>query len=134
MSETPPRHARSAGPGSCRRCPVTCDRVVHPAGCIERGCPALRTHTADGRTWMSCAQGVFRARIDIERFRALQRTAAGFGGLLAEREPFPICHSEVQRTFADRGGPCVNPDFLLSDAPGGYRVRVAGGAEGERGA
>lgn len=119
----------SLGPGSCRRCPVTCDRVVNPATCIEGGCPALVSHRDGGRTWMSCSEGVFRAHIDVERFRAMQRTALGFGGLRVEREPLPVCRAVVQRTFAHRGGPCVNPDFLLADAPEGYRVDVAGGGE-----
>ncbi|MEQ9337051.1 MAG: hypothetical protein RJQ03_07650 [Miltoncostaeaceae bacterium] len=134
MSPMGPAHRpHSIGHGSCRRCPVTCDRVVHPAGCFERECPALRTHRSGGRTWIGCAEGVFRTQIDLERFRALQRTVVGFGGLRAEREPLPICSSEVQRTFAHREGTCVNPDFLLSDAPGGYRVQVAGdpGPEGD---
>lgn len=118
----------STGPGSCRQCAVACERVVYPAGCLRAGCPKLRTHEADGRTWMSCAAGVFAVRIDRERFLRMQRTAAGFGALRAARTPLPVCEVEVQRTFAHRGGgPCVNPDFLLSAAEGGYRVET--GAE-----
>lgn len=119
----------STGPGSCRQCPVACERVVYPAGCLRSGCPNLRTRDADGRTWMGCAAGVFAVQIDTERFARMQRTALGFGALRVARPPLPICHAEVQRTFAHRGGgPCVNPDFLLSDAEDGYTV-VGPGAE-----
>jgi hypothetical protein len=70
---------------------------------------------------------VFSAQIDIERFRRMQGTAAGFGGLRLARDPLPVCPVEVQRTFAHRGGACVNPDFLLCDAPGGYEVLAGTG-------
>lgn len=115
----------STGPGSCRQCVVSCDRVVHPAGCLRAECPKLYAHHAEGRTWIGCLAGVFSVQIDLERFRRIQRTAAGFGGLRLARAPLPVCHVEVQRTFAHRGGACVNPDFLLSDAPGEYRVITA---------
>jgi hypothetical protein len=117
----------STGPGSCRQCAVSCDRVVHPAGCLRIECPKLYAHRAGGRTWIGCLAGVFSAQIDIERFRRMQGTAAGFGGLRLARDPLPVCPVEVQRTFAHRGGACVNPDFLLCDAPGGYEVLAGTG-------
>jgi hypothetical protein len=113
--------ARTAG--SCRQCRVSCERVVHPAGCVESRCPRLYTYEENGRTWMGCLEGVYRALIDVERFRALQRTRGGFGGLRAAREPLPFCRSEIERTFEHRSdGPCVNPDFLLSAEGRNYTV------------
>lgn len=122
----------SLGPGSCRGCAVTCERLVHPADCLRRECPQLVTEEARGRSWIGCGLGVFGARIDLERFQALQRTAAGFGSLRVQREPLPICAATVQRTFPERGGPCVNPDFLLADSAGGYEIEVHPAAGGRR--
>lgn len=116
--------------GSCRQCPVTCERVVQPAGCVESGCARLYSYEREGRTWMGCLEGVFGVEIDLDGFRRLQRTAAGFGGLRAAREPLGICHSRVERTFEHRGAePCVNPDFLLSGS--GDYVVTAGRREGD---
>ena len=120
------RRLSSTGPGSCRQCAITCERVVYPAGCLRAGCARLYHRTAGGRTWMGCAAGVYAVQIDAELFARMQRTAAGFGALRVARPPLPVCDTEVQRTFAHRGGgPCVNPDFLLSGADGGYLVHVA---------
>ena len=103
---TPTTAAAARAAGSCRQCPVSCERVVYPAGCIESGCSR--------RTWMGCLEGVYRAEIDLDGFRRLQRTAAGFGALRATKEPLPMCRCDVERTFEHRSdGPCVNPDFLL---------------------
>lgn len=108
--------------GSCRHCPVSCERVVHPAGCIEGDCPRMYSYEREGRTWIGCLDGIYPVEVDVEALRRLQRTAAGFGGLRASREPGPRCRASVERTFEHRGeGPCVNPDFLLS-AVGEYRV------------
>lgn len=116
--------AAAAVSGSCRQCPVTCERVVQPAGCVESACPRLEVLRRDGRSWMACRAGVFDVEIDVEGFRTLQRTVAGFGGLRAAREPLAICRSAVERTFEHRGpAACVNPDFLLSGV-GDYRVLV----------
>jgi len=114
--------ARTAA-GSCRLCPVSCERVVEPAGCIEAGCARLYSHVRDGRTWVGCTEGVYDVEIDLDGLIRLQRTAAGFGALRTAREPLPICRSQVERTFAHRGRPhCVNPDFLLSGAGATYAV------------
>jgi len=126
MSTTAAAAARAAG--SCRQCPVSCERVVYPAGCVESGCSRLYSYEQDGRTWMGCLEGVFRAEIDVDGFRRLQRTRGGFGGLRAAREPLPICRCEVERTFEHRSdGPCVNPDFLLSGRGRAYTVSVRPG-------
>jgi hypothetical protein len=115
--------AARAEAGSCRRCPISCERVVEPAGCLEAGCPRLYSHERDGRTWIGCAAGVYDVEIDLDGLTRLQRTAAGFGALRASREPLPICRSEVERTFEHRASAaCVNPDFLLSGAASGYAV------------
>lgn len=121
MTSTTAATARAAG--SCRLCPVSCERVVHPAGCLESGCSRLYSYEQDGRTWIGCLEGVYGVEIDLERFRTLQRTAAGFGALRAVRDPLPICRTEVERTFEHRSdGPCVNPDFLLSAPRHAYTV------------
>lgn len=115
--------ASRAAAGSCRLCPVSCERVVQPAGCLEAGCPRLYSHERQGRTWVGCLEGVFDVEIDLEGLRRLQRTRAGFGALRAAREPLPICRSAVERTFAHRAdGACVNPDFLLSGSGSRYTV------------
>ena len=75
-------------------------------------------------------EGVFRPEVNLTRLRAMQRTAVGFGGLRAAREPLPMCHTEVQRTFAHRpGAMCVNPDFLLSGALDDEVMTVADAGE-----
>lgn len=125
MSTSPAAAAVRAAAGSCRLCPVSCERVVEPAGCLEAGCPRLYSHVRDGRTWVGCMEGVYDVEVDLDGLRRLQRTAAGFGGLRAAREPLPICRSGVERTFAHRGAPaCVNPDFLLSGTGARYTVTV----------
>jgi hypothetical protein len=74
---------------------------------------------------MGCLEGIYQVEIEIEGFRRLQRTAAGFGGLRASREPLPICRASVERTFEHRGETsCVNPDFVLTGA-GEYTVMVS---------
>ena len=109
--------------GSCRQCPVSCERVVEPAGCMEADCPRLYSYEREGQTWIGCLEGVYEVEIELERFRTLQRTAAGFGGLRASKEPLPICRSQVERTFEHRVvASCVNPDFLLSGADAVYTV------------
>lgn len=121
---------RATGAGSCRQCPVSCERVVHPAGCLSAGCPRLYVHGRGDDAWMGCMEGVFRPEVNVSRLRVIQRTAPGFGGLRAVREPLPMCHVEVQRTFAHRpGARCVNPEFLLSGAMDGDVVSTAGAGE-----
>ena len=81
---------------------MACERVVEPAGCIEAGCPRLYSYEREGHTWIGCLEGVYEVEIELEGLRRLQRTAAGFGGLRASREPLPICRSQVERTFEHR--------------------------------
>ena len=119
--------------GSCRECPVSCERTVRPAGCLEAGCTRLYSYERDGRTWMGCMEGVYRVEIDLEGLRRLQRTAAGFGSLRASREPLAICSSAVERTFEHRSqAACVNPDFLLPGADADYTVTATRRADDPR--
>ena len=132
---TPTTAAAARAAGSCRQCPVSCERVVYPAGCIESGCSRLYSYEDEetGRTWMGCLEGVYRAEIDLDGFRRLQRTAAGFGALRATKEPLPMCRCDVERTFEHRSdGPCVNPDFLLSGRDRVYTVRATRREDDER--
>ena len=123
MSLSPSAAAASHAAGSCRQCPVSCERVIQPAGCVEIGCPRMYSYEREGRTWVGCLEGVYRVEIDLEGLRRLQRTQAGFGSLRAAREPLPMCRSTIERTFEHRGvEPCVNPDFLLSGADTTYEV------------
>lgn len=133
MSMIPATAVPASAAGSCRSCPVSCERVVYPLGCLEGSCPRLYSYEEDGRTWIGCLEGVYRAEIDLHRFRLLERTKAGFGGLRTAREPLPVCRTEIERTFEHRSdGPCVNPDFLLSAHRSGYTVTATRRAEDGR--
>jgi hypothetical protein len=126
MRRSPAAVAARSAAGSCRQCPVSCERVVEPAGCLDAHCPRLYSHERDGRTWVGCLEGVFDVEIDLDGLARLQRTTDGFGALRAAREPLPICRSAVERTFVHRGAAtCVNPDFLLSGAGAVYSVTVS---------
>ncbi|MGD9694225.1 MAG: hypothetical protein AB7V42_01015 [Thermoleophilia bacterium] len=122
MTPDAPAAARA---GSCRACPVSCERVVYPAECVRSECSRLYSLARDGVTFVGCLEGVFGVEIDLERLHLLQDGRGGFGALRAERDPLPMCRSEVERTFEHRAdGPCVNPDFLLSGPEHEYRVIV----------
>jgi hypothetical protein len=109
--------------GSCRQCPIFCERIVYPAGCLESGCSRLYAFEEEGRTYIGCLAKVYTAEIDLELFQRAQRTRAGFGGLRAVGEPLPVCRTEVERTFEHRArGGCLNPDFLLSAPHRPYHV------------
>ncbi len=104
-----------AAAGGCRECPVRCARVVHVSHCVESQCPHLYAYERFGRRVMGCVQQVFRVEVDVERFRELQRTRAGFGGLRVWREPLECCACVVEPAFEHRHpGVCVNPGFRLS--------------------
>ena len=111
-----PTIAESAG--SCRLCPVACERLVYPSGCLESGCSRLYSYERGGRRLMGCLEGVFSVEIDVEAFRVMQRTRAGFGALRVRREPLPICQCAIERTFEHRPhGECVNPGFRTAAPP-----------------
>lgn len=107
---------RDGAAGSCRMCPVSCDRVVYPSGCLESGCTRLYVYDRDdGARVMGCLEKVFRVEIDVAAFQAMQRTRAGFGALRVWRRPLEICRCAVEPTFLHRPhGECVNRDFRES--------------------
>ena len=97
----------------CRRCGVHCEKVVHPAACLERACPFVYAYEEHGHTYMGCLQKVFSAEIDLEMLRAAERRRPGFGAVRATRGPLPICRAEVAPAFEHRTPElgCVNPEF-----------------------
>lgn len=118
--------AKGRDAGSCRECPVWCERVVYPSGCFESGCPRLYTYEQDGRAYFGCLERVYTVEIDLERFRAAQRTRAGFGALRVSRAPLPMCRCDVETSHPERAdGPCVEPDFLLTGLHRPYEVTDA---------
>lgn len=126
------RQARREAVSSCRRCPVACERVVYPAGCIAASCSRLYAYEEAGRTYIGCLARVYEVEIDLDAFRRLERTKGGFGALRAMREPLPVCRTEIERTFEHRDhGACVNPDFLLSAPHRPYTVTALADGRGE---
>lgn len=114
---------RAEGAGSCRECPVWCERVVYPSGCFEAECPRLYTYEEDGRTFFGCMEGVYEVDVDLERFREAQRTRAGFGALKVSGHPRPMCRCDVDPSHPARAsGPCVEPDFLMTSLRHPYEV------------
>src|SRR5918911_2580429 len=68
----------------CRRCDVHCDKVVHPAACLERACPFVYAYEAHGHTYIGCMQKVYEVEIDLDLLQAAERSggvgAGGAGG------------------------------------------------------
>jgi hypothetical protein len=100
----------------CRQCCSFCDRLVHPAGCLEQDCPYLYLYDDEdtGARFMGCLHKVFRVEIDLRVFEEAQRTRQGFGGVKMTGMPLPRCRSSVERAY-DGHGPafeCVNPGFF----------------------
>ncbi len=113
-----PSRPSPAPAGSCRLCPVTCDRLVYPSGCLQSACDRLYAYEGEGRTYIGCVERVFAVEIDLQRFRAAQATREGFGGLRVANEPLPMCQCGVDRTFPHRAEePCVHAEFLHSAPP-----------------
>jgi len=109
-------HAQVADAHECRRCCTFCDRVVHPAGCIESSCPYLYVYDdeSSGRRYMGCVGNVFRVEIDVEAFEAAERTRYGFGAVAMTGRPTPRCRISVERAYEGTGEAftCVTPDFF----------------------
>ena len=98
---------------ACRRCAIRCDKIVYPSGCVESSCPRLYAYEEHGRTFVGCLDRIIGVELDLEAFRAMQRTREGFGGLRATREPHDFCRTDVDAAFEHRGeGICHNPAFL----------------------
>jgi hypothetical protein len=116
----------------CRRCQVHCDKVVHPAACVERACPFLYAYEAWGHTYIGCMQKVYSVEIDLDLLQAAERKG-GFGAVRAVRRPLPMCQTEVESTYVSRTDDlgCVNPEFFeLPDGQPNFRIfaRVTPGA------
>ena len=100
---------------ACRRCPVRCEKVVFPTGCLESACSRLYAYEEDDRTFVGCLDRVFGVELDLDAFHRIEALTAGFGALRANREPHTFCRTDVDAAFEHRAaGVCVNPDFLLS--------------------
>ena len=96
----------------CRRCGVHCDKVVHPAACVERDCPFLYAFEEVGRTYIGCLQKVFDVEIDLTLLLEAE-ALGGFGAVRASKRPLPMCRVEVESCYearADELG-CLNPEF-----------------------
>jgi hypothetical protein len=100
----------------CRQCCALCDRVVHPSGCIESGCPYLYSYDDEhsGRRFIGCLNKVFRSEIDLALFHEAERTRQGFGAVRLTGTPLQRCQVSVERAYDGYGEPfdCVNPDFF----------------------
>jgi hypothetical protein len=108
----------------CRRCEVHCDKVVHPAACVERACPFLYAYEAWGHTYIGCMQKVYSVEIDLDLLQAAERRG-GFGAVRAVRRPLPMCQTEIESTYVSRGDDlgCVNPEFFeLPDGQPNFRI------------
>lgn len=108
--------------GSCRLCPVRCERVVYPGACVAQACPRLYAHRDGDVTWLGCVDKIFGAEVDAERLAQVEAAHPGFGALVADRRPHDFCPAAIDRTFPARAdGPCRNPSFTegLPDAPDG---------------
>jgi hypothetical protein len=113
------RALRRTQGNECRMCSTFCDRVIDPGSCIEAGCVFLYEYEdpATERRFMGCLQKVFAPEIDVELFRAAQRTRAGFGTVKLSGEPLRRCAFQVERAYegAPAASGCVNRRFF--DAP-----------------
>lgn len=110
---------------SCRRCAVTCDKVVYPSGCLASGCDRLVRHDESGRTFVGCSEKVFRVEIDLDLLITAEGYRGGFGGLRVASDPLPVCQTAVDLAFPHREmGPCLNPDFRFSAPRNPFTVRM----------
>ena len=100
----------------CRQCCAFCDRLVHPAGCIESGCAYLYLYDDEktGQRFMGCMNKVFRGEIDVALFEEAQRTRLGYGGVKMSGSPLPQCRYTVEKAYDGNGSAfeCVNPEFF----------------------
>ncbi len=105
----------------CRQCCAFCDRVVHPAGCLEARCPYLYFYDDErtGARYMGCLNKVFKVEIDVELFRESERTRHGFGGVKMTGAPIARCRTTVERAYHGSGEAfeCVNREFFQRPEP-----------------
>lgn len=117
----------------CRRCAVSCEKVVYPGACLERSCPFVYAYEAWGHTYVGCMQQVYAAEIDLDLLRAAEARSEGFGGIRATGSPLPMCKVEVEACYPSRAEDlgCRNPEFHeLPRARPSFRViaQIAPGA------
>ena len=110
------RAIRSTHVNECRQCSAFCDRVIRPATCVQAACPSLYQYDdpLTGRRYMGCLMQVFATEIDVEMFRAAERTRAGFGTVRLANAPLKRCRFEVEQAYDGRGIEayrCVNKRF-----------------------
>jgi hypothetical protein len=114
---------------SCRACEAYCDRVVYPAGCIERDCPNLYAYDdREGRRFVGCLQRVFRSEIALDVLVGPGRRQA-FGALRVSGSPTAICQVGVEQAYEGRFDllACLNPEFFEPvEEP--FRVELRAGA------
>jgi hypothetical protein len=120
------RIVRRTDVSECRRCATFCDRVIRPSSCVAAGCPALY-HYDDpltGRRYMGCLHKVFATEIDVELFRAAEKTKGGFGAVKLAGAPLRRCQFQVERAFELSACDCVNRRFFDSpdEAPDAVRA------------
>ena len=123
------RAVRRTKANECRRCPAFCDRVIAPATCVQASCPNLYAYDdpLSGRRYMGCVQGIFATEIDVDLFRAAERTRPGFGTVRLAREPLARCAFTVEHAYESEDGEgfaCVNRRFFdwPDTAPGAFRA------------
>ena len=123
------RIVRRAEVNECRRCSTYCDRVIAPATCVAAGCRFLYSYDdpVSGRRYMGCIQKVFATEIDVELFRAAERTRSGFGTVRMANPPLRRCAFSVEQAFDGRGMEayrCVNKRFFDWPEEGSDAVRA----------
>lgn len=108
------RIVRQTDANECRRCSAYCDRVIAPAACVAQECPFLYAfdEPLSGRRFMGCMHKVFATEIDVELFRAAERTRAGFGTVRLAGYPTARCRFEVEQAREGSEERCVNPRFF----------------------
>ncbi|HET8950327.1 MAG TPA: hypothetical protein VFN44_07445, partial [Solirubrobacteraceae bacterium] len=81
---------------------------------VARQCPFLYSYDEplSGRRFMGCMHKVFATEIDVELFRAAERTRAGFGTVRLAAHPTAHCAFEVEQAREGTREPCVNPRFF----------------------
>jgi hypothetical protein len=110
------RIVRRTEVNECRQCSTFCDRVIAPATCVADECPNLYVYDDQltGRRYMGCLQQVFATEIDVEMFKAAERTRAGFGTVRLANAPLRRCRFTVEQAYEGRGLAayrCVNKRF-----------------------
>jgi hypothetical protein len=111
------RIVRDAEVNECRRCGTFCDRVIRPATCVAARCTSLYEYDdpLTGRRYMGCLMQVFATEIDVDLFRAAERTKLGFGTVRLANAPLRRCRFEVEQAYDGRGLEayrCVNKAFF----------------------